>query len=78
MPSSYFTSIEEREKIFCTELVKYGVEYEKAVIAAKIIASGQGDEHLSPSEIEIVKDACKKWSEQNQRLKRLKAVVNQI
>ncbi|WP_193200507.1 hypothetical protein [Nostoc sp. MG11] len=78
MPSNYFISVQEREKIFCTELVKYGVEYEKAVIAAKIVASGQGDEHLSPSEIEIVKDACKKWSEQNQRLKRLKAVVNQI
>ncbi|MBD2532331.1 hypothetical protein H6G97_23225 [Nostoc flagelliforme FACHB-838] len=78
MPSNYFTSIEEREKIFCTELVKYGVEYEEAVIAAKIIASGQGDEFLSPSEIKIVEDACKKWSEQNQRLKRLKAIVNQI
>lgn len=78
MASNYFTSVQERENIFCTELVKYGVEYGKAVIAAKIIASGQGDEHLSPSEIEIVKDACKKWSEQNQRLKRLKAVVNQI
>ena len=78
MPNNYFTSVQERENIFCTELVKYGVEYEKAVIAAKIIASGQGDEHLSPSEIKIVKDACKKWSEQNQRLKRLKAVVNQI
>ncbi|MEJ6486234.1 hypothetical protein N0Y54_34085 [Nostoc punctiforme UO1] len=78
MPSNYFISVQEREKIFCTDLVKSGVEYEKAVIAAKIIASGQGDEHLSPSEIEIVKDACKKWSEQNQRFKRLKAVVNQI
>ena len=78
MPSNYFTSIEEREKIFCTEMVKYGVEYEEAVIAAKIIASGQGDELLSLLEIKIVEDACKKWSEQNQRLKRLKAVVNQI
>ncbi|MBN3870764.1 MAG: hypothetical protein HWQ23_10960 [Nostoc sp. JL33] len=65
-------------KIFCTELVKYGVEYEKAVIVAKIIASGQGDELLSPSEIKIVEDACKSWSEQNQRFKPLKAVVNQI
>ncbi|MGF1937155.1 MAG: hypothetical protein RM347_022685 [Nostoc sp. ChiQUE02] len=78
MPSNYFTSIEEREKIFCTELVKYCVEYEEAVIAAKIIASGQGDEFLSASEITIVKDACKKWSEQNQRFKRLKAIVKKI
>lgn len=78
MPSNYFTSIEEREKIFCTELVKYGVEYEEAVIAAKIIASGQEDEFLSPSEIKIVKNACKKWSEQNQRFKRLQTAVNQI
>ncbi|MEH2003453.1 MAG: hypothetical protein V7L00_32910 [Nostoc sp.] len=54
------------------------MEYEKAVIVAKIIASGQGDELLSPSEIKIVEDACKSWSEQNQRFKPLKAVVNQI
>lgn len=54
------------------------MEYEEAVIAAKIIASGQGDEFLSPSEIKIVRDACKKWSEQNQRFKHLKTAVNQI
>lgn len=37
MPSNFFTPVEEREKIFCTELVKRGVSYQKAVIAAKIL-----------------------------------------
>ncbi|ACC81687.1 hypothetical protein [Nostoc punctiforme] len=78
MASNYFTPIEEREKIFCTELVKYGVKYEKAVIAARILASGRADDFLSPSEIEIAKDACQKWSVQNKRLKRLKATINKI
>ncbi|WP_341530275.1 hypothetical protein WKK05_13875 [Nostoc sp. UHCC 0302] len=78
MSSNYSTSIEEREKIFCTELVKYGVEYHKAVIAAKIIASGQGDELLTSEEIKIVQDACQKWSQENQRYKRLKALINEV
>ncbi|WP_335075280.1 hypothetical protein [Nostoc sp.] len=62
MSSNFFTPVEEREKIFCTELVNRGVEHQKAVIAAKILASGQSDELLSLEEKQIVKDACKQWS----------------
>ncbi|MEH2277309.1 MAG: hypothetical protein V7K40_21605 [Nostoc sp.] len=58
MPSNFFTPVEEREKIFCTELVKRSMSYQKAVIAAKILASGHSDELLSSSERKILKDAC--------------------
>jgi hypothetical protein len=78
MPSSFFTPDEEREKIFCTELVKYGVKYEKAVIAARILASGLPDELLSPEEIKTVKDTCSKWSVEKKRYKRLKALINNL
>ncbi|MBD2534748.1 hypothetical protein H6G97_36900 [Nostoc flagelliforme FACHB-838] len=68
--SNFFTPVEEREKIFCTELVQCGVSYEKAVLATKILASGQADELLSSSEIKVVKDACEKWFVQNKPYKR--------
>ncbi|MBD2247761.1 hypothetical protein [Nostoc sp. FACHB-888] len=69
MLSSFFTLAEEREKIFRNELIQYGVSSKKAVIAAKIIASGQSDELLSQEEIRIVKDARQKWSVRNKRYK---------
>ncbi|MEJ6485984.1 hypothetical protein N0Y54_32755, partial [Nostoc punctiforme UO1] len=75
MSSNFYISDEEIEKIFCTELVKYGVKYEKAVIAAKILASGQPDDFLSSEERKIVKQACEKWFLQNSRYKKLKALV---
>ncbi|MEH2286044.1 hypothetical protein [Nostoc sp.] len=61
MPSNFFTPVEEREKIFRTQLVQCGVSSEKAVIAAKILASGQPNELLSFEEIKIVEDARQKW-----------------
>ncbi|MDZ8033153.1 MAG: hypothetical protein RMY64_22725 [Nostoc sp. DedQUE08] len=69
MPSNFFTPVEEREKIFCTELVQCGVLYEKAVTAAKILASGQPDELLSSEDRKVVKDACEKWFVQNKPYK---------
>jgi hypothetical protein len=78
MSSNFYISDEEIEKIFCTELVKYGVKYEKAVISAKILASAQADELLSSEEIKIVKEACEHWFLQNSRYKKLKALVNNL
>ncbi|MEH2083802.1 MAG: hypothetical protein V7K89_28690 [Nostoc sp.] len=69
MPSNFFTPVEEREKIFCTELVQSGVLYEKAVTAAKILASGQPDELLSSEERKAVKEAYEKWFVQNKPYK---------
>ena len=71
MQSDYHTSLEEKEKIFCTELVKY----EKAVKAARILVSGQPDDFLTVEEIKIVKDACKHWLIEKKRFNHVKASV---
>jgi hypothetical protein len=47
MQHNFLISAEEKEKIFHTELVKYGVEYEQARKAAQILACSQADELLS-------------------------------
>ncbi|MDZ8185481.1 MAG: hypothetical protein RMX96_11575 [Nostoc sp. ChiSLP02] len=75
---SNFLSVEEKEKIFCTELVKYGVKYKKARKAAKILASGLPDELLSAEEILIVKEACKEWSVNHRRYEHLKSLIEEI
>ncbi|MEH1968568.1 MAG: hypothetical protein V7K91_19075 [Nostoc sp.] len=64
-------SIEEKEKIFHTELVKYGVEYEQARKTAQILARSQPDELLSQQDRQIVTQACKKWSIERKRYKRI-------
>lgn len=67
-------TIEEKETIFHTELVKYGVEYEKARKAAQILASSKPDELLAEEEIQIVKEACNEWSKQHRLYQRLKSL----
>ncbi len=74
MQSKNFTSVEEKEKIFCTELVKYGVEYKKASKAAHILASLKPDELLTEEEIRIVTEACNAWSIRHKQYKRLKSL----
>lgn len=64
-------SVEEKEKLFHTELVKYGVEYKTAGKVARILASGKPDELLTQQERRLVKDACQKWLIQNKRKKRI-------
>lgn len=78
MQSKFFVSVKEKEKIFCTELVKHGVKYETAIKAARILASGQPDEVLTDDEILIVKEACEKWSVQKKRTKRLKSLLKDL
>ncbi|MDF2386848.1 hypothetical protein JMG10_35630 [Nostoc ellipsosporum NOK] len=78
MQSKFFISVKEKEKIFCTELVKHGVKYETAVKAARILASGQPDEVLTADEIKIVKEACENWSFQKKRIKRLKSIIKDL
>ncbi|MBH8556233.1 hypothetical protein I8751_28665 [Nostocaceae cyanobacterium CENA357] len=75
MQRKFLTTAAEKEKIFHTQLVKYGVEYEKAAKAAKILASGKPDEQLTDEEIQLVTEVCRDWSVQNKRYKRLSSLV---
>ncbi|WP_320073245.1 hypothetical protein [Nostoc sp. MG11] len=60
--------VEEIEKILHTELVKYGVKYEKAGKVARILASRQPDELLTQEEIQLSKEVCQQWLKQRQRM----------
>jgi hypothetical protein len=71
MQHNFLISAEEKEKIFHTELVKYGVEYEQAQKAAQILACSQADELLSQQDRQTVTQACNKWSAQRKRYKRI-------
>ncbi|BAZ65850.1 MAG: hypothetical protein KME28_06420 [Pelatocladus maniniholoensis HA4357-MV3] len=61
----------EKEEFFHTELVKYGVDYQRAAKVALILASGTPDELLSEKEIQLAEEVCKEWLRQHQRYKRL-------
>lgn len=52
----------EKEKLFFTELVKYGVKHDKAAKAAKILAAGLPDELLTKKEKQLVIEVCREWS----------------
>ncbi|MBE9001593.1 hypothetical protein IQ274_26130 [Nostoc sp. LEGE 12447] len=71
MQHNFLISAEEKEKIFHTELVKYGVEYEQARKAAQILACSQADELLSQQDRLTVTQACNKWSTQRKLYKRI-------
>ncbi|PMB22870.1 hypothetical protein CEN45_11550 [Fischerella thermalis CCMEE 5198] len=51
----------EIEEFFHTQLVKYGVDYQKAAQVARILASGKPDELLSEKEIQIAEEVCREW-----------------
>ncbi|QSJ18825.1 hypothetical protein JYQ62_08755 [Nostoc sp. UHCC 0702] len=61
-------SSKEREKFFHTQLVKYGINYQKAAKVARIIASGCPDTLLTEEEIRLSKQVCQDWLRQHQRV----------
>ncbi len=63
-----FISFDDKQQLFHTELVKYGVGYHKAAEAARILASGKPDELLTTQEIQLVIEVCQEWSRQHKRL----------
>ncbi|MBW4423214.1 MAG: hypothetical protein KME50_01800 [Nostoc desertorum CM1-VF14] len=65
----------EKEKIFHTELVKFGVKYDTAAKAAYILASGRPDEFLTQEEKRFVMEVCKEWSKNHKRYKKLQQIA---
>ncbi|QLE56350.1 hypothetical protein [Nostoc sp. TCL26-01] len=68
----------EKEKIFHTQLVKYGVKYEQAARVAKIIASGKSEELLTPEEKQLVKEACQQWLTGHRRFRQISSLNKSI
>jgi uncharacterized DUF497 family protein len=61
-------SIEEKEKLFHTKLVKHGVSYSDAARVAKILASETPDEHLTAEDRQLTTEVCKIWLQHHKRL----------
>jgi hypothetical protein len=59
--------INERRRIFVAELLKSGVEPQKAVEVAKIVADGIPDEQLTTEQMQLVQSACAKWLKERKR-----------
>ncbi|MFL9458086.1 hypothetical protein AB0756_39620 [Tolypothrix campylonemoides VB511288_2] len=71
MERRFHATLEDKENIYYAELFKRGVEYNKAAIAAKILASGKSDEDFTPEEIELVNEVCSQWLAKHQQNKHL-------
>lgn len=54
-------SPEEKQQFFHTALVQYGVKYDLAKEAARILASQAPDELLTDEQIQRVKKVCQLW-----------------
>ncbi|WP_414569859.1 hypothetical protein [Nostoc sp. CCY 9925] len=76
MQQKFSLTVEEKQKIFHTQLVKFGVEYEIARKASEILAREKPDEVLTQEEIRLTKEACKHWSAQRKRIKHLMFLLN--
>lgn len=61
MPRKLAILVKAKENLFQTELVKYGVESEKAAKLAYILASESENQFLSNEEIQIFTDVGQKW-----------------
>ncbi len=68
MQRKFFISVEKKEELFHTELVKCGVDYQKAARVALILASEKPDELLTDKEIQLTKEACQQWLIHHKRL----------
>ena len=75
MQQKFPLTVEEKQKLFHTQLVKFGVEYEKARKASEILALQKPDEALTQEEIQLTKEVCKKWLAQHKRFKDLMSLL---
>jgi hypothetical protein len=78
MQGKFFLSQEEKEKLFHTQLVKYGVRYEKAARVATILASGKLEEVLTEEEKQLVTEACQQWLQGHKRHKQIVSLFKYI
>lgn len=78
MHGNFFMPVQEKERLFHTELVKYGVEYRIAGKVARILALGKSDELLTQQERQLVQKACQKWLTQHKRKKRIDSMIKTL
>jgi hypothetical protein len=71
------SSAPEREKLFHNELVKYGVQYQKAAQVAKILAAQEWDEQMTDAEERLVEEVCQQWLQQRKRLNFINTILHE-
>ncbi|BAY43246.1 hypothetical protein SAMD00079811_08250 [Scytonema sp. HK-05] len=75
MEQRFSISNKEKKELYHSELVRYGVTFDKAAEAAKILASGKPDELLTEKEIERVNEVCEAWLSKHKRYKNLNPLL---
>lgn len=72
-----FSPTQQQEQNYRAELVKWGIELEKAIQVARILALNIPNENLSTSEVELVEEVCKQWFEKRKQWEQFQQVMAQ-
>jgi hypothetical protein len=70
-----FPPTQENEQNYRSELVKWGIEFEKAFKVARILALRISNENLTSSEVELVEEVCQEWFEKRKQWEQFKRVT---
>jgi hypothetical protein len=70
-----FSVTQKQEKIFRQELIKWGIESEKAIKVAKILALNLPNERLNSDEIALIKEVCQEWLEKRRQWEQFRQVM---
>ncbi|MEP0873516.1 hypothetical protein NDA01_27530 [Trichocoleus desertorum AS-A10] len=72
-----FSPTQKQEQHYRAELVKWGIELEKAFKVARILALNIPNENLSSSEAALVEEVCNEWFEKRKQWEQFKQTMAQ-
>lgn len=75
MPGKFSISTAGRAQLFCMELVKWGIDYGRAIKVAHILAVANLEEPLGLLEAQLVEDVCREWLEKRKGWEATKRIV---
>lgn len=70
-----FSPTQKQKQSYREELIKWGIELEKAFKVASILALRIPNENLTSIEVELVEEVCKEWFEKRKQWERFKQVT---
>ena len=73
-----FSPTQKQEQSYRAELVKWGIEFEKAFKVARILALHIPNANLTSSEAELVEEVCKEWLEKRKQWEQFKRVTAEL
>ncbi|BAY61438.1 hypothetical protein NIES22_15030 [Calothrix brevissima NIES-22] len=69
-------SKEGKKMFFHTELVRFGVKYDRATQVANILAAEKPDELLTEEEKQLIDEVCNEWLNNYNRYKNIQNSAN--